>query len=59
MDPNVALAQVRDLAADVRADPFDVTAVHSLVEAITALDEWITAGGFLPEAWDAALRGGQ
>lgn len=54
MDINVALATARKLAAglvngDV-PDP-DGTEAAAMAEAFTIIDEWITGGGFLPNAW--------
>jgi hypothetical protein len=53
MDPNVTLAEMRTIArlsAEGRlADPID--SLERMGELIIALDEWITGGGFLPDAW--------
>lgn len=51
MDPNAALKQLRELA--------DIDAYHNMtaiegqefIELFKALDDWISKGGFLPEAW--------
>lgn len=50
MDPNEALRIIRTLVNNFykRATYEDM---DQLVESIEALDEWITSGGFLPDAW--------
>lgn len=51
MDPNETLRQIRDLvvalseSADVDSDGF------RLAERVSALDTWLSRGGFLPEWW--------
>lgn len=52
MDPNVTLAQLRELTARLLAmgDRADVKAIE-LAELFDSLDGWITAGGFTPDAW--------
>jgi hypothetical protein len=52
MDPNAALAAARDARASIEADGQD--AVDLLVESTRALDEWLSAGGSLPEDWTRA-----
>jgi hypothetical protein len=47
MDPNTALAEIRDLAKN--ASTYDEW--HRLAELVTALDEWISKGGFFPREW--------
>lgn len=47
MDPEVALAALREWAR-TQAEEGD-----SAVEAFTALDEWLSRGGFLPADWAA------
>lgn len=60
MDPNAALAEIRETAAIVRdridrgEDPDVDGSVSVLVEHVEALDEWLSKGGFLPQDW---LRG--
>lgn len=48
MDPDATLARIREQAAADRmhGPPYD-----SLAEHVQALDEWLSNGGFLPEAW--------
>jgi hypothetical protein len=55
MDPNEALRRAREAAAliDWSNSPGPE---QNLLEAFRALDEWITAGGLLPDAW-AKRRG--
>ena len=56
MDPDKALAETRALARAVlyqlehngSIDEYDAA---QLAEHVMALDEWIAAGGFLPEDW--------
>lgn len=56
MDPNAALAQLRELAATAGGladgDPLDVAqTLTSFAAALEDLDRWLSAGGFLPAAW--------
>lgn len=56
MDPNECLREIRELkmrllAQDDNEEPHDPIDVARLLELVEALDGWITAGGFLPEAW--------
>jgi hypothetical protein len=50
MDPNEALANIRNYAAHVLRHSDDVHAVR-LAEHARALDEWLSKGGFAPKAW--------
>ena len=50
MDPNATLAEIRHLV-DTGADH------DELRTAVNALDHWLTAGGFLPDAWAARHTG--
>lgn len=56
MNPNKSLQTVRDAIASFHAngDEFNRHWDHEfvLIDAIEALDEWLSRGGFLPEAWD-------
>jgi hypothetical protein len=54
MDPNDALAEMREIAKADQSEYHDD--IHRLCELFIGLDEWITRGGFLPEAWDHPLR---
>lgn len=51
MDPNAALADMRQAIDNVLATASGSQAAHELAEAADALDTWLTSGGFLPEAW--------
>lgn len=55
MDPNEALAEIRKGLAAYRATPADedvcVDTYASIIEGIEALDEWLSKGAFLPDAW--------
>lgn len=48
MDPDACLARIREAAeADrMQGPPYD-----SLAELVQAMDEWLSKGGFLPQAW--------
>jgi len=51
MDPNVALANLREA---LNPDPDRVgieDALDNAIEAFAALDGWLSNGGFLPGAW--------
>jgi hypothetical protein len=52
MDPNAALAEMRELAHDLLngTDTF-TTSAYEIAEHVQALDEWLSKGGFLPNAW--------
>lgn len=55
MDPNECLRQIRDLVRQVEMSA-NTGAPHfqlalELAERVTALDEWLTKGGFVPSAW--------
>lgn len=64
MDPDTALTNLRTAAAawlaedDPEDDPDDVSgasiAAAKLHEAATALDEWMSRGGFPPTEWTVA-----
>lgn len=57
MDPNAALAEIRDcanriilaFAEGIQPIPTDV---EELAAAARDLDEWLSSGGFLPSAWE-------
>lgn len=56
MDPDKALEIIRQLADSV-TDYLDWESplcgvAADLAFQVTALDDWLTAGGFLPKAWD-------
>lgn len=51
MDPNEALQIIRTETALYRAMGAEQLDVDRLVEAVDALDEWLSDGGFLPKDW--------
>jgi hypothetical protein len=60
MDPNETLATLRTEAGDIitciATDPEGsdgriIAAAADMAEAFEALDEWLSKGGFLPDAW--------
>ena len=59
MDPNATLKEIRALMDSMvcreRGDIAQRDTLH-LVDLVTALDEWLTKGGFSPEPWKKASR---
>lgn len=58
MDPNANLAEQRRIIAKILAEPGFLAKVglcNDLAELAQALDGWISAGGFLPDAWAVAF----
>jgi hypothetical protein len=64
MDPNAALAMIRDALQVIEAAPeypeegysrdeqyARDDAAETMAEAFTGLDTWLTRGGFSPDAW--------
>ena len=51
MDPNVVLAEIRDLIADMSAADWDDERVSYLMNKVNDLDTWLTRGGVPPEEW--------
>ena len=57
MDPNASLEAMRDaLGAMTQAQQDNDSlsydeAAYTVAEHAQALDDWLTRGGFLPEAW--------
>lgn len=54
MDPNAALEKIRDLLHTSTA--YSERGLNwwesaELIEQVESLDEWLSRGGFLPEAW--------
>lgn len=49
MDPDAALARVRDAIRQLLNDPSDE--VQELIDAWATLDGWLIGGGFLPRDW--------
>lgn len=62
MDPNATLADLRALVAEViaREDKgvFLPKRQHAvdMAQLVDSLDEWLTRGGFLPNAWQPNAR---
>lgn len=61
MDPNAALELIREIIKETKGGD-DLTSLLenegdravALIEAISGLDRWLTASGYLPEAWCGA-----
>jgi hypothetical protein len=57
MDPEQTLADLRAAisrlraAADGDSNDDEIQAGHDVAEAASALDDWLSAGGFLPSDW--------
>ena len=54
MDPNETLRQLRSAIGDYRCATSIAAALDAadrLTEQVGALDEWLRAGGFLPDDW--------
>lgn len=52
MDPNETLRLIRQRIKDYAAEDNDmVLPAEEAMDAFLALDEWLTKGGFLPDAW--------
>ena len=68
MDPNETLRELRELAdkvaaqdMDVYSDPedrADAARAGDLAAGVQALDEWLSRGGFLPDAWERESESG-
>lgn len=58
MDPNKNLKEQRELAKELVEDMNDMPdsilepKVERLAELVCSLDEWLSKGGFFPNAWD-------
>ena len=63
MDPNAALEAIRSLVGDVYAGevPEEMESDHldALAENFRPLDEWLSRGGFAPDAWAAEPADGE
>lgn len=53
MDPNATLTQIRALAEN--EETFADTK-GQIVSLFLSLDDWLSAGGFLPEAWQSSFH---
>lgn len=51
MDPNQVLESIRRVLGRYAEGTEDGHTEEDLVVAARALDEWLSKGGFLPEAW--------
>lgn len=51
MDPNTALANLRNIVGIARAVEMSSPFTTAVCEAFESLDEWIMRGGFLPTDW--------
>lgn len=51
MDPNTALAEIRELVAESYREALTEDETSRLCDLIEGLDRWVTRGGFLPAAW--------
>lgn len=58
MDPDETLRQLRELADDIRGEQqmaLDITDNEQrFIDLFTALDQWLSKGNFLPDAWVGA-----
>lgn len=56
MDPNETLCKLREALTDFDGDAAwfidNASSILDKLEAIEALDEWLTNGGYLPADWD-------
>ncbi len=53
MEPNVTLAEIRELVADIMGGKYAIgdEPAHELAEKINDLDEWMSRAGFPPLDW--------
>ena len=56
MDPNATLAEIRQILTAITRAPGPVVAREAqlgsqLAERVNELDDWISRGGALPDAW--------
>lgn len=54
MDPNATLDQIRALVANLGSEDQITLEAQQLAEHFQAMDQWLTAGGFLPGDWQNA-----
>ena len=55
MDPNETLKQIREVIRDLRDGEMpSMHAADTLADLFEGLDDWLTKGGFLPDAWGLA-----
>lgn len=55
-DPDIALAEIRHFYQRILAGQDAEDDGLALAEYVRDLDEWLAAGGFLPERWESARR---
>lgn len=53
MDPNTLLSDMRDLVAQAAQGQDTRSAERQLRWKFAELDEWLSSGGFLPDAWQS------
>ena len=53
MDPETCLRTIRDFVEGRDWKEGDPDAVTEFTDAVEALDQWLSKGGFLPDAWRA------
>ena len=51
MDPNKALARIRELVRKAVDELIDADEALELAETIDGLDKWLSGRGWLPRAW--------
>lgn len=53
MDPNAALAELRDIFTDIDTYSVEVAAdkMSRAADLFDGLDNWLNRKGFLPDAW--------
>lgn len=58
MDVNETLRAARELAADIHNPEIyvDENTADRMAELFTTIDEWLTKGGFLPDAWKRKVQ---
>lgn len=53
MDPNQTLRELRDLVETIKYERGqNVNSFYDILDLWSALDQWITRGGSLPENWN-------
>lgn len=52
MDPNANLERIRVLVRNALRGDGDDDETAELADLVEGLDEWLSAGGFLPKAWE-------
>jgi hypothetical protein len=61
MDPDENLREQRELRATIcgrrdRNEPVPDHEIERFCDVVEALDDWISTGGFLPDAWARGLK---